>query len=253
MRSAQRWIGLGCAAALAAGGCESGDKPRPGPEAVAASTKVSRIDAAPAAPAVDAALATESLESFPGFRFVAKGVTADQSMADKLLGGLPSLAECEDGDAVRIEVAHADVDHGAPGVETVVASLTHGVLVLVSDKVTARSAEAAGTCQGSQAELVGVWIGQVVPDPEPEIVVIDQSGGRNVGATTLTVYKDRHGGKPIATIFTALLSEYEADAETSHVVGLAPDGTIVADAAAGKVGFGWDPAAFKFVAKDPAK
>ncbi len=242
------WLGIGCAVVV--GGCGSSDKPKPRAEDVATAVPPARRDAAAVAPVRDAAPIGEPLDSFPGFRFVTRGDVADAELVAKVTGGVEPLAkDCEDSDATQIYVAQVNLDEARPGAETVVASLPHGVYVLGGDAVIARTAEPLAPCEGSQTELIGLWAGQVVPDAEPELVVIDQFGGRNLGRTTLTIFKRL--GERLEPIFTAALAEYEGDVETTRKVELAADGTITAETGDGKVAHRFDATATRFIAVGP--
>lgn len=199
--------------------CGSKESPPPPPAAKDAAVVV-EVPRDAARPGADAAPAVEHA-TFRGFAAVAEGASATDEDAAALAGLRPLAPECDaDPDTATRLALTGDVDATRPGPERVIVSLSHGVVA-----PPLRSAEPFADCGGSQSELGGAWVGQVVPDEELEIVVTATSGGKNFGAETLHVFKRRDDR--LVEILAHTLTEYEGDAETSFPIERREDGSIV--------------------------
>lgn len=121
------------------------------------------------------------------------------------------------------------------GQEVVIASLASGVAVFdARGKLIVRGG--GYDCVGSSAGLFGIALAQIMPDPEPEILVHYESGGRESHAQALDILKRK--GDTLATILTFALSSSErvggdedegADERTADgALSLAADGSLLA-------------------------
>ena len=195
-------------------------------------------DAAPAD-----ARPTIAVEAFPGFAAEAVGQPSENAAATLVPVKAIAPGCAEDPDAAVALALAADVDAARPGAEHVIVTLAHGVVAFDAGRPLATTAEPLTRCGGSQTSLDGAWAGQVVPDPEAELVVVETSGGKNISATTLHVLKRR--ADRFVPILTHTLRETEAGAESTSALGLTTDGvSVTRDGAATTLR--WDPAAFAY-------
>jgi hypothetical protein len=110
-------------------------------------------------------------------------------------------------------------------------------------------------CQGSNAGLAGLALGQVVSDAAPEVVVAYANGGRMDWYSSVAIYKQSPKGafQVIADVAT---EDHLNKGETTRRGQLelaAPDRLLVKDTGKKKAEtWSWDAAAFKFHAGAPA-
>jgi hypothetical protein len=219
------------------------DSDKAADNAKASTPKLPAEDARPAPPADAAPAVGKPIDELPGFLALVTASRLYGAERDALADKVPMVApDCDGGDTEVIDALAADVAADHPGDEQVGASLAHGVFALAGGKVIARSSGEIADCGGSQTEPIGAWAGQVVPDPELEIVYVEQSGGRNAGAETLHVFKRK--GEAFVEVFAGTVEEYEGDEVTPRKIELRSDGALVGD---GKV-WTWTPDRFAFVA-----
>jgi hypothetical protein len=186
----------------------------------------------------------EGVAQLTGFVPIKAGVRVSRDESLKFGGKTRINApDCQGGDTETMYGAMVEIDKTVPGEEIVVAALPYGVLVIGDDKLLAGYEQRIVECDGSQTEPVGLWVGQVVPDETPEIVFVEQFGGRNMSAVTLHVYKRKDS--ELVEIFAAAASETEADETTEHKIELQADGRMVIDGDA-KQTWQWDEPSFKY-------
>jgi hypothetical protein len=184
-------------------------------------------------------------------------------------GYRPLIAESDESDADRrrfrdVTDEHDDCEYDGfktmralkgelvpdkPGPETAMATLLDGI-VLFSQKgdVIARG-ELFDDCVCSQSGMEALSAGQVVLDPEPEIVVHYTYGGRANWDEAIAVYKRR--GDTLARIFDGTIYSYshigDDETEASGTVHLGEG--VIYYRPAGKKSvrkLHWDPHDFKF-------
>ncbi|MCB9570679.1 MAG: hypothetical protein H6709_01170 [Kofleriaceae bacterium] len=236
------------AAALIATGCgqrsttpDDGGRPAPAHDA--------EIARAPA----DAAPPVTAVDELPGFGAIAVATPASDELAAQVARRAQVRdRRCDDdGDARGLLAATGDVDHGRPGDETVAVSLARGVVALAGDTLVAATNQPLTRCDGSQTELTGAWLGQLVPDPELEVVVVYSEGGHAEGATHLTVLKRR--GARFVVILAHELTSWAGDDETAHAIRVLPDGTLEVAGERGPERYGWDEARGVMVTPPPSR
>lgn len=144
--------------------------------------------------------------------------------------------ECDNEPTYRATFAlSAELASDRPGEEVVTASLASGVAIFdARGKLIVRGG--GYECVGSSAGLFGVALAQIVPDPEPEILVHYESGGRESHAQSLDILKRK--GDTLATILSFTLSASErargdddegGDERTADgALSLAQDGSLIA-------------------------
>ncbi len=226
--------------------CGSGEQAKEAADQAAAATPHTTPQDAPGPAPVDAPR-PPAIEQFPSFLAVATASRADDRLRATLTGKVKVIArDCEGADTDVLLALSADVDAARPGAETVIASLTHGVVALAGGTVIATTASPVSDCEGSQTEPNGAWAGQLVPDPELEIVFSETSGGRNAGATTLHLYKRR--GARFVEVLALVVEEYEGDDASVAPALLEERGSI--SHGVGKT-YLWNPNAFRFELAPP--
>lgn len=168
--------------------------------------------------------------------------------------------ECDNEPTYRATFAlAADVASDRPGSELVTASLASGVALFdARGKLIARGG--GYECVGSSAGLFGIALAQIVPDPEPEILVHYESGGRESHAQALDILKRK--GDTLATVLSFTLSQSErthgdddADGDertSSGTLSLASDGSLLSQAAGERQPsiLRWNVAKFAFIPAD---
>jgi len=221
--------------AVGCGQSDSGAKRREDGAAAALADKRAAPPPADAAGAAgDAGLTVEQL---PGFRATAEAADAVPEVRERLADVKAVAPGCaEDPDAAQVLAF--------PGDPEILVSLAHGAVAFSGGKPVATTAEPLTDCVGSQTELVGAWLGQLVPDPDPELVVLETTGGRNMAATTLHVLKRRDDR--FVAVFAHVVAEYEGDEERRSPIEVRADGTIVAASGGNRAAYVWDPEAFRF-------
>jgi hypothetical protein len=199
-------------------------------------------------------------DMFLGYRplaFVAKATTQAQAAA---LAKAGTASGCEADQGTKVHAITAELFAETPGQETLLVSLEHGLVVQGSDgKVLAKGA--APTCEGLQDSILDASIGQVVSDPEPEIVIHYTTGGR-VGVEHMLIFKRK--GKELGNILDVTLYDpgrkwkaeesWEALAESGKLL-LSPDGIVRYRSEDEKTNETrkWDAAKFEFVAASTDK
>jgi hypothetical protein len=190
------------------------------------------------------------IDELRGFQATA-GAHSDEDDAAWLASHVkPVSVECVDSaDTSGVLSLAGDVDGAREGDEPVMVSLTYGVVAVRSRDplALATTADPIASCDGSQTELIGAWAGQIVDDPEQEIVVIHVEGGRNINVTTLDVYKRRDA--QFVSIYTQDLREEDAGDETVRVVELPMLDELVSHDGTTSVRATWDASAFAFRAR----
>ncbi len=148
-------------------------------------------------------------KAFPGFAATAEGRNASDADRQRLCDAPGNHAdECPPGRVYSARV----------GDRTIVASLADGVAIFdAAGSLVARGEPFE--CQGSQAVLTALAIGQVVADAEPEIVVRHAGGGRQSSFDRLTVLKQR--GMSIAIVADVTLASTDGAATTKGSVRVA--------------------------------
>lgn len=144
--------------------------------------------------------------------------------------------ECDNEPTYRATFAlSAELASDRPGEEVVTGSLASGVAIFdARGKLMVRGG--GYECVGSSAGLFGVALAQIIPDPDPEILVHYESGGRESHAQALDILKRK--GDTLATIFSFTLSASErargddeegSDERTAAgALSLAQDGSLIA-------------------------
>lgn len=189
------------------------------------------------------------VDGFNGFSAISTAANDDTVLKWLARATRPVSKEClDDPDSNHAVVLQATVDSSRADQQTVVVSLPFGVVAVVDGPthgVVARTEEPIAVCMGSRTELVGAWAGQIIDDPESEIVVVSTEGGRHTNATTLSLFKRRE--KKMVRVFSHDLATSVGDSETSSPVELQRDGRLRAISEDGtQEQFAWDPVTFKF-------
>lgn len=129
----------------------------------------------------------------------------------------PCVSSAYGGLELTADVAPAEGD------ETVLASFTHGLVVLGADHHLV--ARAPGfTCQGSADDLIAVAAGDAMIGT-PVIALAASSGGHNESITWLTLYRVGEAGK-LVPVFTGMVERHLEHATRTGVVMLFPGGLI---------------------------
>jgi hypothetical protein len=206
--------------ATAAAACGSRTPP-------AAATEVpAPIDRTPdAAPARDAApaVASEAPRRFPwvdGLAARAISTSPTAEVADQLG---PRPGGCQSGDP-RGHRLHADVAE-APGDETILASLGHGVVVRAASGETLATAPLP--CGGSADELVAIAVAGGGAGA-PLLAVVATIGGRREATTSVLLYRvvERDGGLALDRELAAPIEIRDGERVATGAVAIV-DGAIV--------------------------
>jgi hypothetical protein len=110
----------------------------------------------------------------------------------------------------------------APGVETVLASFTQGVLVLDA-RATLLASATPLVCQGSADELEALAAGDAQIG-EPVIALAVTAGGHRASATWLMLYRVADG--VVAPIFAGIVEDHTADRTRVGEVTLLPGALV---------------------------
>jgi hypothetical protein len=170
--------------------------------------------------------------------------------------------ECDKEPTYRATFAlQAELAGDRPGEELVAASLGSGVAIFdARGKLIVRGG--GYDCVGSSAGLFGLALSQIVADPEPEILVHYESGGRESHAELLDILKRK--GDTLATILSVTLSTSErghsddeegsGERRSEGALSLAADGSLLLQAAGESqpTRLRWDPGKFAFAPSDAA-
>jgi hypothetical protein len=186
------------------------------------------------------------IDELAGFQATASAHADEDDAAWLATHVKPASVEClESADTSGVLSLPADVDASRAGDELVTVSLAYGVVGVLSREPLAMAItdDPLAGCDGSQTELHGAWAGQVVDDPEQEIVVIHAEGGRNLNVTTLAVYKRR--AKQFVAIYTQDLREEESGAEVVRELALVKLGELRTEGKGASTAR-WDAQAFAF-------
>lgn len=164
--------------------------------------------------------------------------------------------ECDKEPTYRATFAlQAELVADRPGEELIAASLGSGVAIFdARGKLIVRGG--GYDCVGSSAGLFGIALSQIVPDPEPEILVHYESGGRESHAELLDILKRK--GDTLATILSFTLSTSErshsddedgsGERRSEGALSLAAEGSLLVQAAGESqpMRLRWDPGQFTF-------
>lgn len=153
---------------------------------------------------------------------------ADPSCSATAYGGLGILAEVAP----------------APGIETVLASFTQGVLVLDA-KATLLASAAPLVCQGSADELEALAAGDAGIG-EPVIALAAKAGGHRVSATWLVLYRVADG--VLAPIFAAIVEDHTGDRTRVGEVTLLPGALVYRAPSGGRTLWTYDDDEHRYVA-----
>lgn len=181
---------------------------------------------------------------FPGFVPLAEGGPSDSS--GPMLSRLPVKRDdsCDPADEKQSRAYQVSVN----GI-TARASLRDGIALWDESGALLANAAAPMGCTmpgASQDILEQLAIGQVVPDPDPEYVVLFANGGRSQWSEAAWIFKRR--GAELVPIFSSLLSESDTGDQSDGRLALEGAGTLIYTAPGKRkpTTLRWDPAAFRY-------
>ena len=157
-------------------------------------------------PEPEPAIDTRPVRWLPGFAAIASS-DAHSDRADDRLG--PPPPDCQSGDTETRTVI-ADVS-AEPGIETIVASLGHGVVVFAADGH--ELARAPIGCGGSADELGAVAVG-TADAIGPVVAVLATTGGRAEATTHVDLFRiesDEDGATRVQPLFSAPIETRDGD------------------------------------------